>query len=65
MRILAKYSFANGQDYVNDHFSHLLNEIEEAIGKVDASECLIKKSKEKTMPGNFEWMAFAFLPAMY
>ena len=51
MRILAKYSFANGQDYINEHFHQLLSEIEGAIGKVDASKCLIKESKEKTMPG--------------
>lgn len=51
MRILAQYSFADGRDYINSHFPQLFKEIENAIEKVDASKCLIKESKEKTMRG--------------
>ncbi len=51
MKIFAKYSFANGQPYIEKKFGHLLKEVEEAIGKVDASICHTKESKEKTMPG--------------
>jgi len=51
MSILGKYSFGDGEAYINKNFSDLLLEVEEAIGKVDASICLTKKSKEKTMSG--------------
>lgn len=51
MRILAKYSFAGGIEFVEKNFPKLFEEIEEAIGKVDASKCLNKESKEKTMMG--------------
>ena len=47
MTILGKYSFAGGEEYVKKNFSDLLLEVEEAIGKVDASICLTKESKEK------------------
>jgi hypothetical protein len=51
MSILGKYSFADGEAYINNNFVELLKEVEEAIGKVDASICLTKESKEKTMAG--------------
>ena len=51
MSILGKYSFADGEKYINKNFLGLLKEVEEAIGKVDASICLTKESKEKTMVG--------------
>lgn len=51
MRILAKFSFNKGEVYIQKNFPSLLKEIEEAVKKVDASKCLIKKSKEKTMKG--------------
>lgn len=51
MRILAKFPFNNGEAYIKKHFPILLKEVESAIEKVDASKCLIKKSKEKTMRG--------------
>jgi hypothetical protein len=51
MRLLAKYSFANGEKFISERFSGLLAEVEEAIGKVDAAASLTKESKEKTMVG--------------
>ena len=47
MSILGKYSFGDGEAYINKNFLDLLKEVEEAIGKVDASICLTKESKEK------------------
>jgi hypothetical protein len=51
MRVLARYSFAGGAKYIKSNFAELLSEVEEAIGKVDATACLTKESKEKTMVG--------------
>lgn len=51
MRILGKYSFAGGEEYIFKKHLNLLTEIEQAISKVNAAECLTKKSKEKTMMG--------------
>ncbi len=51
MTILGKYSFAGGEDFIQGKYPELLHEIEEAIASVDASKCLVKESKEKTMMG--------------
>lgn len=51
MKIAGLYSFAGGREYVDEHYPIALKEIEEAISEVDASTCLTKKSKEKTMKG--------------
>ena len=51
MTILGKYSFANGQDFIEKKYSVLFTEIQDAIKSVDASKCLSKESKEKTMLG--------------
>lgn len=51
MRILGKYSFAGDEEYISKNHPELFAEIEEAIARVDASKCLTKKSKEKTMKG--------------
>jgi len=51
MKILARYSFANGATVIRNEFSALFADVEEAIRKVDASTCLTKESKEKTMTG--------------
>ncbi len=57
MTILGKYSFAGGEAYINHTYPALLTEIEEAIQSVDASTCLIKESKEKTMVGKMLYTA--------
>jgi hypothetical protein len=51
MIVAARYSFNNGQRVVAEKYPHLLAEIELAIGLVNAQECKVKVSKEKTMPG--------------
>lgn len=50
MIIAAEYSFNSG-DTIKDTKSHLLQEVEDMIINVDASQCKIKRSKEITMPG--------------
>ncbi len=59
MTILGKYSFAGGEAYINHTSSALFKEIEEAIQVVDASTCLIKESKEKTMVGKMLYSPIA------
>lgn len=51
MTILGKYSFNDGADFIQRKYPELLKEIEDAITNVDASKCLVKESKEKTMLG--------------
>ena len=51
MIIAGEYSFNGGLDYVKKHHAALLQEVYEVIGRVDASTCKTKTSKEKTMPG--------------
>lgn len=51
MTILGKFSFAGGEDFIQEKYPELLREVEEAIASVDASVCLVKESKEKTMMG--------------
>ncbi len=51
MRIAGIYSFNNGQEIVEKHFSKELEEIKEAIKNINAEKHLTKVSKEKTMPG--------------
>lgn len=48
MRIVARYSFNNGEEEVSNRYPHLLREIEEVIGAIDASAHKTKKSREKT-----------------
>ncbi len=50
MIIAAEYSF-NGGDAIQKKCSHLLQEIEDVITSVNASEFKTKESKEKTMMG--------------
>ncbi len=51
MIVLGKYSFNNGKEVIEDNYAALLQEVCDTIVEVDSSECLTKKSKEKTMPG--------------
>ena len=51
MRLAAQYSFKNGLDEVSARYPHLLAEVKDAIGSVDASIAKIKMSKEKTKAG--------------
>ena len=51
MRIQARYSHLNGEEYLIVHRNHLWNEVKDVIAEVDAMACRTKISKEKTMPG--------------
>lgn len=51
MRIVARYSFNDGEEYINKHFPQLLQEVEDVIAGIDAFRCKTKKSAEKTMSG--------------
>ena len=51
MQIKARYSHLNGEEYLLVHHKQLWDEVQSAIGEVDAYACRTKVSKEKTMPG--------------
>ncbi len=51
MRIKAKYSHLNGEEYLLVHRKRLWDEVQEVIAEVDAMACRTKVSREKTMPG--------------
>ena len=51
MRIGAKYSHLNGEEYLIVHKRELWQEVNDVIAAVDATVCKTKVSKEKTMPG--------------
>jgi hypothetical protein len=50
MIIAGIFSFNDGQQIIQDHYSAELREIEEVIAAVNSSEHRNKVSKEKTMP---------------
>ena len=51
MKIAGIYSFYGGVDAVASRYSDLLEEVENCILAIDASQCKTKRSKEKTMRG--------------
>lgn len=51
MRIVARYSFNDGENYIKENYSNLLKEVEEVIAGVEAHSLKTKESKEKTMSG--------------
>ena len=51
MRIGARYSHLNGEEYLIVHKPALWQEVQDVISSVDAEACKTKVSKEKTMPG--------------
>jgi hypothetical protein len=53
MKIVETYSHLNGEEYLLVHHSVIYKEIKEVISAVDASKCMTKKSKEKTMHGKY------------
>ena len=59
MIIAGKYSFNNGSEVLREKYPVLLGQIEEIIRDVNASECKIKKSKEKTMQGRLLYSPMA------
>ncbi|HOW30514.1 MAG TPA: BglII/BstYI family type II restriction endonuclease [Bacteroidales bacterium] len=59
MKIVQKYSHLNGEEYLIVHHQMLYNEIESVIHAIDASQFLIKQSKEKTMQGKMLYSPIA------
>ena len=51
MRISAKYSHLNGEEYLLVHRAELWREVREVVKAVDAESCRTKVSREKTMRG--------------
>ncbi len=51
MRIGAKYSHLNGEEYLLVHRAELWREVQDVIKAVDPEACKTKVSKEKTMRG--------------
>ncbi len=51
MRILGKYAFNNGEEFLMANYSSLLPEIFTIIEQIDSKLYKTKISKEKTMPG--------------
>ena len=51
MRVAARYSHLNGEEFLLVHRKELWNEILEVIESVDAEACRTKVSREKTMAG--------------
>lgn len=51
MFIAGRYSFHGGEEFIQQHYPHLLHQIETVILGIDAEACKTKTSNEKTMPG--------------
>ena len=51
MRLAARYSHLNGEEYLLVHRKALWDEVKDVIASIDAESCRTKVSKEKTMPG--------------
>lgn len=49
MRVVARFSFAGGQEVIEASYANELREIYSAISNIDAEACKTKISKEKTM----------------
>ena len=52
MRVVARYSHLNGEEFLLVHRKELWDEILEVITSVDAEACRTKVSRERTMAGN-------------
>lgn len=51
MKIVGVYSFNKGKEHVDKHFPHLLKEVKQVVGEIDAEKHKTKTSEEKTMEG--------------
>jgi len=51
VKIAGEFSFNKGATYLAKYHQALLDEVNEAIARVDAAPCKTKRSREKTMPG--------------
>ncbi|MBN2140543.1 MAG: hypothetical protein JW718_05995 [Desulfovibrionaceae bacterium] len=59
MKIKETYSHLNGLEYLLVHKKRLWDELKKVIGKIDASGCKTKVSKEKTMKGKLPYSPVA------
>ena len=51
MKVIAKYSFKDGERFISTNFRNEYKEVLDVIHSLDASKCKTKVSKEKTMRG--------------
>lgn len=51
MKIVNTYSFKKGEEFIKSKHPQELEEVIRAIKRIDATHCLTKESKEKTMKG--------------
>jgi hypothetical protein len=51
MEVVAEFSFKNGKEFIEKNHQAELQEVKEIISLVDATSCMTKISKEKTMVG--------------
>lgn len=51
MRIKARYSHLNGEQYLLVHHPNLWRDVREVIANVDAGSCRTKESREKVQVG--------------
>jgi len=58
MRIGARYSHLNGEEYLIVHRPHLRTELMDVIAQVDAEACRTKVSREKTRKGHKPIMSY-------
>ena len=64
MRIVARYSHLNGEEFLLVHRKELWDEILEVIGSVDAEACRTKISRERTKAGNLLYSPIEMNKAM-
>lgn len=51
MRIVGLYSFAGGEEYITRNYPWALDDIKHGLSKIDASQFMVKTSRERTMTG--------------
>lgn len=47
MIVADRYSFNGGEKYIEDHYPHLLKEVEEIVSQINAESCRLKQPKGK------------------
>ena len=52
MKVAARYSHLNGEEFLLVHRRELWNEVLEIVESVDAEACRTKVSRERSMVGN-------------
>lgn len=60
MKIIQKYSYKKGEEFIKKNRPRELKEILTAISKTNAADCMLKVSEEKTMRGRLLFSPVAF-----